>query len=217
MPPFNHEGGTLTFTPSEAGTHVDWLTNYTHPLRTGGKFMEAVTRPCCARVSLRSLRLARRNSKPDGLAAGRRPGEVGGLVVGGWGLWLEGLVPPPVGAFAGGPWAGWDGGRGRLGGRASDPARSRRPVLSVTTRALTGPVMVITPRWCSRWWYGQTSTRLANSVAPPSSQWTMWWACSRGCPTAGNRARGVAVLEGAAQPRPTTRVARPAPRGCPWR
>ncbi|EUA30902.1 hypothetical protein I552_9946 [Mycobacterium xenopi 3993] len=38
--------------------------------------------------------------------------------------------------------------------------------------------MVITPRWCSRWWYGQTSTRLANSVAPPSSQWTMWWACS---------------------------------------
>ncbi|BCO35455.1 SRPBCC family protein [Mycobacterium heckeshornense] len=45
FPPFDHEGGTLTFTPAGAGTHVDWLTNYTHPLRTGGKFMEAVTRP----------------------------------------------------------------------------------------------------------------------------------------------------------------------------
>ncbi|BBY04683.1 hypothetical protein MNVI_00010 [Mycobacterium noviomagense] len=33
FPPFNHEGGTLTFTPSGDGTHVDWRSNYTHPPR----------------------------------------------------------------------------------------------------------------------------------------------------------------------------------------
>jgi hypothetical protein len=41
----NHDGGTLTFTPSGDGTHVDWLTNYTHPLYAGGKLMEAASRP----------------------------------------------------------------------------------------------------------------------------------------------------------------------------
>jgi uncharacterized protein YndB with AHSA1/START domain len=44
FPPFNHEGGTLTFTPSAAGTHVDWLTSYTHPAYAGGELMEAVSR-----------------------------------------------------------------------------------------------------------------------------------------------------------------------------
>jgi hypothetical protein len=44
FPPFNHEGGTLTFTPSGEGTHVDWLSNYTHPAYAGGKPMEAVSR-----------------------------------------------------------------------------------------------------------------------------------------------------------------------------
>jgi len=43
FPPFNHEGGTLTFTASGNGTHVDWLTNYTHPVRAGGKLLEAVS------------------------------------------------------------------------------------------------------------------------------------------------------------------------------
>jgi uncharacterized protein YndB with AHSA1/START domain len=43
FPPFNHEGGTLTFTASGNGTHVDWLTNYTHPVRAGGKLTEAVS------------------------------------------------------------------------------------------------------------------------------------------------------------------------------
>ena len=41
--PFNHEGGTLTFTPSGDGTHVDWLSNYTHPAWAGGKLLEAVS------------------------------------------------------------------------------------------------------------------------------------------------------------------------------
>jgi hypothetical protein len=31
FPPSDHEGGTLTFTPSGDGTHVDWLTTYTIP------------------------------------------------------------------------------------------------------------------------------------------------------------------------------------------
>jgi hypothetical protein len=44
MPPFDHEGGTLTFTPSADGTHVDWQTSYTHPAYAGGKLMEAVSR-----------------------------------------------------------------------------------------------------------------------------------------------------------------------------
>jgi uncharacterized protein YndB with AHSA1/START domain len=43
FPPFNHDGGTLTFTPSGDGTHVDWLSNYTHPGLAGGKLLEAVT------------------------------------------------------------------------------------------------------------------------------------------------------------------------------
>ena len=43
FPPFNHEGGTLTFTPSGGGTHVDWLSHYSHPALAGGKLTEAVT------------------------------------------------------------------------------------------------------------------------------------------------------------------------------
>ncbi|MCV7099813.1 SRPBCC family protein [Mycobacterium palustre] len=45
VPPFNHEGGTLTFTASESGTHVDWLSHYTHPVRAGGRLLERVTYP----------------------------------------------------------------------------------------------------------------------------------------------------------------------------
>lgn len=45
VPAFRHDGGTLTFTPTDGGTHVDWLTNYTHPLFAGGKLMEKVSRP----------------------------------------------------------------------------------------------------------------------------------------------------------------------------
>ena len=45
FPAFDHQGGTLTFTPDGEGTHVDWNTSYSHPLRGGGKAMEAVTHP----------------------------------------------------------------------------------------------------------------------------------------------------------------------------
>jgi hypothetical protein len=47
FPPFLHDGGTLIFTASGAGpaegTHVDWLTNYTHPVWAGGKLLESVS------------------------------------------------------------------------------------------------------------------------------------------------------------------------------
>lgn len=43
FPPFDHRGGTLTFTPSGEGTHVDWLSNYSHPARAGGRLTEAVS------------------------------------------------------------------------------------------------------------------------------------------------------------------------------
>jgi uncharacterized protein YndB with AHSA1/START domain len=43
FPAFDHEGGTLTFSPSGDGTHVDWVSTYTHPARAGGKAMEAVS------------------------------------------------------------------------------------------------------------------------------------------------------------------------------
>ena len=44
FPPFNHDGGTLTFTPTHDGTRVDWDTSYTHPGYAGGKVMEAISR-----------------------------------------------------------------------------------------------------------------------------------------------------------------------------
>ena len=43
FPVFDHEGGTMTFTPAGNGTHVDWVSSYTHPARAGGRVMEAVT------------------------------------------------------------------------------------------------------------------------------------------------------------------------------
>jgi uncharacterized protein YndB with AHSA1/START domain len=43
FPAFDHEGGTLTFSPAGDGTHVDWVSTYTHPARAGGKAMEAVS------------------------------------------------------------------------------------------------------------------------------------------------------------------------------
>jgi hypothetical protein len=43
FPASEHEGGTLTFTPSGDGTHVDWVSTYTIRARAGGKVTEAVT------------------------------------------------------------------------------------------------------------------------------------------------------------------------------
>lgn len=49
VPATNHEGGTLTLTPTEDGTHVDWATAYTHPVWAGGRALEAVTGPLIRR------------------------------------------------------------------------------------------------------------------------------------------------------------------------
>jgi hypothetical protein len=43
VPAIDHEGGTLTFTPHADGTHVDWDSAYTHPVRGGGRAMELLT------------------------------------------------------------------------------------------------------------------------------------------------------------------------------
>jgi uncharacterized protein YndB with AHSA1/START domain len=45
FPSFDHEGGTLTFTPVRDGTKVDWETAYRHPSWVGGVALEAITRP----------------------------------------------------------------------------------------------------------------------------------------------------------------------------
>lgn len=45
IPAFDHRGGTLTFTPSGMGTHVDWRSSYTHPLYAGGAVTQAITGP----------------------------------------------------------------------------------------------------------------------------------------------------------------------------
>ncbi len=43
VPAFDHDGGTITLTPNGNGTHVDWVSTYTHPIRGGGAAMEAVS------------------------------------------------------------------------------------------------------------------------------------------------------------------------------
>lgn len=45
FPPSDHEGRTLTFTPSVEDTHVDWVTTYTIPSRAGGRLMETLSSP----------------------------------------------------------------------------------------------------------------------------------------------------------------------------
>lgn len=52
FPAFNHDGGTLTFTPvgtpAKEGTRVEWDSSYTHPLHAGGRAMQALSRPLLA-------------------------------------------------------------------------------------------------------------------------------------------------------------------------
>lgn len=45
FPTLDHDGGTLTCTPTGNGTHVEWSTSYTHPTRMGGRLLETVTAP----------------------------------------------------------------------------------------------------------------------------------------------------------------------------
>ena len=43
FPSVDHESATMTFTPSSDGTHVDWVSTFTYPVRAGGKVMDAVS------------------------------------------------------------------------------------------------------------------------------------------------------------------------------
>lgn len=45
VPPMNHDGGTLMFTPTADGTRVEWETAFTHPIWAGGKALELITGP----------------------------------------------------------------------------------------------------------------------------------------------------------------------------
>lgn len=45
FPPIDHQGGTLTFTAANDGTHVEWVTALTFPARGGGRAAELITCP----------------------------------------------------------------------------------------------------------------------------------------------------------------------------
>lgn len=45
FPPARHEGGTITLTRTEHGTHVDWVSVVTIPALGGGKVAEALAGP----------------------------------------------------------------------------------------------------------------------------------------------------------------------------
>jgi uncharacterized protein YndB with AHSA1/START domain len=55
FPASEHKGGTLTCTPSGDGTHVDWVSGYTLPVRAGGQVMEVVTLPLIRSLAFRAI------------------------------------------------------------------------------------------------------------------------------------------------------------------
>ena len=55
FPATQHEGGTLTCTPSGDGTHVDWVSGYTLPARVGGKVIEVITLPLVRSLTFRAI------------------------------------------------------------------------------------------------------------------------------------------------------------------
>jgi uncharacterized protein YndB with AHSA1/START domain len=55
FPATQHDGGTLTCTPSGDGTHVDWVSGYTLPARGGGKVIEVITLPLVRSLTFRAI------------------------------------------------------------------------------------------------------------------------------------------------------------------
>ncbi|OMC03234.1 polyketide cyclase [Mycobacterium sp. NS-7484] len=43
FPTVDHRGATMTFTAVAEGTHVEWESCFTYPVRVGGKLMDAVS------------------------------------------------------------------------------------------------------------------------------------------------------------------------------
>ena len=55
FPASQHNGGTLTCTPSDDGTQVDWVSGYTLPARAGGKVIEVITLPLIRTLTFRAI------------------------------------------------------------------------------------------------------------------------------------------------------------------
>jgi uncharacterized protein YndB with AHSA1/START domain len=53
--PAAQQRGTLTCTPSGDGTHVDWVSAYTLPARSGGKVIEVLTFPLMRSFMFRAI------------------------------------------------------------------------------------------------------------------------------------------------------------------
>ncbi len=123
------------------------------------------------------------------------------LIGGGRRLWLEGLVPPPVGAFAGGSGAGWDIGWGSCGG-AGDGSCGECCAVTVGDGEVLGgagdgdqaavvcPVVIGAEQDQVGQFGGSAVVPVPDVVGVQSA----------GGPTAGHRAAAVAVLQRPAQP-----------------
>jgi hypothetical protein len=55
FPASERQGGTLTCTPSSDGTHVEWVSGYTLPARTGGTVIEVITLPMIRSLTFRAI------------------------------------------------------------------------------------------------------------------------------------------------------------------
>jgi uncharacterized protein YndB with AHSA1/START domain len=49
------QNGTLTCTPADNGTHVDWVSGYKIPLRGGGKVLEILSAPLMRSLAFRAI------------------------------------------------------------------------------------------------------------------------------------------------------------------
>jgi hypothetical protein len=53
--PPGHQSGALICTPSDGGTHVDWVSSYTIPARGGGKVLEILSAPLMRSLAFRAI------------------------------------------------------------------------------------------------------------------------------------------------------------------
>lgn len=118
-----------------------------------------------------------------------------------WRLRLEGFVPPPVGAFAGGSGPRWDSGRGKVR-RTRERSCAEPSTGAVGDDEIVGgsgdgdDAPVVQPM-VIRAYQHQVAQLGGTAVFPVPDVVCVQTA---GGPTAGNRARGMAVLERAAKP-----------------
>ena len=143
---------------------------------------------------------------------------VDGRLVVWWWLWLEGFVPPPVGAFAGRPGVGRDVGWGSAGGTGDRSCAEPPPGAvgddEVLGRAGDGDQAAVMCPVVIR----AEQHQVVDSVGPPSSQCRMWWACRpRVAPHPGTTQLRSRCSSTRRSRRLTVRVVRPTPIGRPSR